>query len=803
MIMNIEITIDGMHCVNCSQNIKKRLLRERGVLGVEIDHVSGRSIIDIDNKVITSLHVCDCIRELGFTVHSNHILSLSIKGMHCSSCASKVTNALSKLNYVSDVTIDVVREKAILHTIKGFHSIDILPGLIKDAGFGFNGITGDSEIPGDRKKEHHEKVLTIARIITAFLFSIPLMVMMYIPQLYIHQFALYQLIILSPAIAFVIFPIFRNGFRDILNRSLTMDVMYCLGIGTALFASISGTFGFILNHSFVMYDTVLMLGGFLILGRYLERRAKGKASDAINKLSHLQPRTAIKVVENKESVVDIVDVVPGDILKIRPGDSIPVDGVVVSGNSSVDESMLSGESIPIEKTKGMNVSSGTINKNGVLTIIAKKVGDDTVLAQIVKIVETAQQMKPPIQKIADKVVRWFIPVILGIALLTFTLWYFVIHASLFFSLTAMIAVLVIACPCALGLASPAAVSVGIGRGAELGILIKNGDALEALKKCDVVVFDKTGTLTKGVPQVVDLFISSGDRGRILSLMMSLERQSKHPLAEAVVKYAEMQGIQTCPVEQFVSVEGNGIYGRIDNCEVVAGSKEFIENKEIDVSFADSFIAGQMKYGRSLIVCAVNGILSCVFAIEDEVRESSKKAVSILNSMGLSTMVLSGDNYLSAKSIADRVGINNVIAPVLPSEKHQKIKELQNNGKIVVFAGDGINDAAAISGADVGIAFGSGSDIALESGDIILVKNDPLDIVASIQLGRKLYDRIRQNIFWAFAYNISLIPLAAGVLYPLWGITFKPEYAGFAMSFSSVTVLSLSLMLKKFRMKSAF
>jgi P-type Cu+ transporter len=798
--MNMQINIDGMHCVNCSQNIKKRLLREHGILGVEIDHVSGNAVIDIDNKVIACLKVCDCIRELGFLVRSKDIITVSIKGMHCASCASKVINALSKLDNVSEITVDVVRENAVIHTIKGFDSIDIIPGLVKEAGFGFNGFTGHSDIPFDKKKELRDNRIAIMRIITAFVFSVPLMIMMYIPALSIHKFALYQLIALSPSIVFVTFPIFRNGIRDIINRSLTMDVMYCLGIGTALFASILGTFGLLLDHSFVMYDTVLMLGGFLMLGRYLERRAKGKASDAINKLSHLQPRTAIKVVDNKDCDVDIVEVIPGDILRIRPGDCIPVDGVVVSGHSSVDESMLSGESIPLEKTEGMNVSSGTINKNGVLTIIAKKVGNDTVLAQIVTIVETAQRMKPPIQKIADKVVQWFIPVILGIALLTFTLWFFLFHASLYFSLTSMIAVLVIACPCALGLASPAAVSVGIGRGAELGILIKNGEALEALRKCDVVVFDKTGTLTKGIPQVADQFIPDGDPGRILSLMMSLEKQSNHPLADAIVTYAEMQGAHSFSVAEFVSVEGNGIYGRVDNCDVIAGSKEFIEKKQIDTSFADSFIAAQMKRGRSVIVFAVNGVLSCVVGIEDELRESSKQTVTMLNTMGFSTMVLSGDNYQSAKSIAEKVGITNVIAPVLPSEKLQKIQELQSNGKKIIFAGDGINDAAALSGADVGIAFGNGSDIAVESGDIILVKNDPLDIVASIQLGRKLYSRIRQNIFWAFAYNISLIPLAAGILYPLWGFTFKPEYAGFAMSLSSVTVISLSLMLKKFRMK---
>src|SRR5512133_1117348 len=566
--MNMEIIIDGMHCVNCSQSIQKRLLKEHGILGIEIDHVSGKSVISIDNTKITCLKVCDCIRELGFTVHSKDTITVSIKGMHCSSCASKVISALSKLDNVSEISVDVVRENAVIHTIKGFDSVDKIPGLIKDAGFEFNGITGLSDITIDKKKEQRDKTIAIARIITAFVFSVPLMIMMYIPQLSVHKFALVQLIVLSPAIVFVIFPIFRNGIRDIINRSLTMDVMYCLGIGAALFASISGTFGLLLDHSFVMYDTVLMLGGFMLLGRYLERRAKAKASDAISKLSHLQPRTAIKVVDNKDCEVDIVDVVPGDILRIRPGDSIPVDGVVLSGHSAVDESMLSGESIPVEKTEGMTVSSGTINKNGVLTINAKKVGNDTVLAQIVTIVETAQRMKPPIQKIADKVVLWFIPVILGIALLTFTLWYFVFHASLYFSLTSMIAVLVIACPCALGLASPAAVSVGIGRGAELGILIKNGEALEALRKCDTVVFDKTGTLTKGVPQVVDLFIPDGDTGRILSLIMSLEKQSSHPLADAIVKYAEMQGAQSFPVAEFVSVEGNGIYGRVDNCDVI-------------------------------------------------------------------------------------------------------------------------------------------------------------------------------------------------------------------------------------------
>jgi len=796
----MEIIIDGMNCVNCSQNIKKRLLREPGVVGVAIDHVSGNAVIDIDNKKITSLKVCDCIRELGFSVREKDILTVSIKGMHCASCASRIHDALSELNNVSEISIDIVGEKALIHTIKGFNGMDTIPDLVKDAGFEFNGIKEHYDIPIDLQKELRGKMIAIARIVAAFVFSIPLMIMMYIPQLSIHKFALYQLIVLSPVITFVIFPIIRNGIRDIVNKSLTMDVMYCLGIGTALVSSILGTFNILLDHSFVMFDTVLMLGGFLMLGRYLESRAKAKASDTISKLIRLQPKTAIKVLDDTEHEVDIVEVVPGDVLRIRPGDSIPVDGMVVGGHSSVDESLLSGEAIPVEKTEGLTVSSGTINKNGVLTIIAQKVGNDTVLAQIVKIVETAQRMKPPIQKIADRVVQWFIPVILGIALLTFTVWHFIFDASVFFSLTSMIAVLVIACPCALGLASPTAVSVGIGRGAELGILIKNGESLEAMKKCDTVVFDKTGTLTKGVPLVVDLYIQGEDTNRILSLMMSLEKQSNHPLADAIIKYAEHQGAQCVPVYDFVSVEGCGVVGRIDNMDLVAGSVEFTKTNKIDTSSADPFIAEHIKTGRSIIVFSVNGVLSSVAAIEDALRENSKQAVAMLKTMGFYTMVLSGDNYQSAKSIAERVGIDTAIAPVLPSGKLQKIQELQKNGNKVIFTGDGINDAAALSGADVGIAFGNGSDIALESGDIILVKNDPLDIVTSIQLGRMIYNRIKQNIFWAFAYNISLIPLAAGALYPLWGFSFKPEYAAFAMSLSSVTVISLSLMLKKFRVK---
>jgi len=737
-------------------------------------------------------------------------LEIPVKGMHCANCAGKISRILNSCDGVKESVVNYSSENAIVTfdpTVVSLQKICRIINecgyyvplrTIKDAGFEFRGETDAETKENADKWQLTERRWMAARIIVAFVFSIFLMIFMNIPVIGIHHNMLFQLLLSLPAFVFVSWPIFKTGFRDLLSRSLTMDVMYCLGIGTAFTASLMGMFNIVLTSEFIMFDTSIMLAGFLTLGRYLESRAKGRTSESIKKLIEQQPDTACVVRNGTESVISVDDVRTGDFVIVKPGERIAVDGEVIKGESSADESMISGESMPVVKSPGCMVKGGTINQSGVLTFIATRVGKDTMLSQIVNLVRSAQSSRPPVQKIADLAVAWFIPVILCIAVLTFVIWYYAAGATLFFSLTTMIAVLVIACPCALGLASPTAVIVGIGRGAELGILIKNGDVLEEISRVDTVVFDKTGTLTKGKPEVVEILAVNGSEEELLTLAVSLEKNANHPLADAIVRMADARKIQSIDVTDFKSDSGLGVQARLDNCIIMAGSMAYLEKNSTDCSAVGATVNSWYQSGRSVVAVAKNGIIHGIMAIADRIHEHAAGAVRQLNKMGMDTVILSGDNERAVSAVGLQIGIRKVIAGVLPESKYDEIKKLQQTGKKVAFVGDGINDAIALSQADVGIAIGNGSDIAIESGNIVLVKSDPLDCVAAIILGKKVFTRIKQNLFWAFAYNILLIPLAAGALYPFYGITFKPEFAAFAMALSSVTVVIMSLMLKGFR-----
>ena len=494
----------------------------------------------------------------------------------------------------------------------------------------------------------------------------------------------------------------------------------------------------------------------------------------------------------------VEDVQVGDIILVKPGEKIPVDGIVVGGESYVDESMITGEPIPALKDAGKNVVGGTLNKNGALRFRATKVGKDTVLSQIISLVEQAQGSRPPIQRIADRAVAYFIPTVLTIAFAAFIVWYFILGSTLLFALTALISVLVVACPCALGLASPTAITVGIGRGAELGVLIKNGEALELSEKLNIVVFDKTGTLTLGRPDVTDIVAFGMDEKELLRLAASAEKDSEHPLAEAVVRKAESDGLALAAASGFDAIAGKGVIATIDGRAVVAGNGMLLSDQGIavpDEAFAKA--AEFQEQGKTAILIGVDGKVSGIIAIADRLKDSAEAAIAELKGMNLKVAMITGDNARSAAAVAKQIGIDNVFAEVLPEQKAQEVKKLQEQGNIVSFVGDGINDAPALAQSDVGIAIGSGTDVAIETGEIVLIRDNLLDAVAAIQLSRKVISRVKLNIFWAFAYNAALIPLAAGVLYPFFGITFRPEYAGLAMAMSSITVVSLSLMLKRY------
>ncbi len=671
--------------------------------------------------------------------------------------------------------------------------------VIEDAGYQYLGIAGEVSEEAEkiaREKDLHDKFL---RFSVGFAVSIPLMLGMWVPlPLPMQTLAYVMLVISTPVFYFVAYPIFRAAFMALRNRSLNMDVMYAMGTGVAFVASVMGTFGIVLTHEFMFYDTAIMLAAFLMLGRYLEARAKGKTSDAIRKLAGLRAKTATIIRDGNEQEIPVDDVVIGDIVIVKPGSKVPVDGEVVAGESYVDESMITGEPVPPLKAKGSRVVGGTINTNSVLSVKATKVGRETVLAQIIQLVEDAQGSKPPVQRIADIAVTYFIPAVLIIAATAFIVWFFVLHSSLLFALTALISVLVVACPCALGLATPTAVTVGVGRGAELGILIKNGEALEIAEKVTTVVFDKTGTLTKGKPEVTDIIPVGISEQTLLGFAAGVEMNSQHPLAQAVVRKAKSTGVTISPADHFDTYSGKGVVATVLGETILAGNRLLMQEKGVIIS---DEIERQLTLfeqdGKTAILIAAGTRMSGVIAIADTLKETSKEAVRQLKLMGIQVVMITGDNKRTAHAIARQIGIDRVVAEVLPQDKAAEVKVLQEKGEIVAFAGDGINDAPALAQADVGIAIGSGTDVAIESGDVVLIKDDLLDAVAAIQLSKKVMGRIKGNIFWAFAYNTALIPVGAGVLYPFLGFTFKPELAALAMALSSVTVVTLSLLLKKY------
>jgi Cu+-exporting ATPase len=660
------------------------------------------------------------------------------------------------------------------------------------------------EISEDAEARMREEDLRdkFRRFTVGFAVSIPLFLIMLfrVPEMVALPVSinLIMLLITAPVFLYVSAPIFRAAAAALRNRALTMDVMYAMGIGVAYGASILGTFGVVLTPAFNFYDTAVMLASFLTLGRYLEARAKGRTSEAIRKLIGLRPKTATVLREGREVEVPIEDVVVGDILLIRPGEKVPVDGTVVGGESSVDESMITGEAIPADKREDDEVVGGTLNVNGVLRVRAGRIGKDMVLSQIIRLVRDAQGSKPPVERIADVAVSYFIPVVLTIATAAFLIWYVVLGAPLLFALTVLISVLVVACPCALGLATPTAVTVGIGRGAELGVLIRNGEALEISESLTAVVFDKTGTLTRGRPDVTDIVAFGVPEDRLLGVAAAVEKNSEHPLAAAVVRRAESAGVAVPASERFTSFGGRGVSAVVEGEEVLIGNQPFLEENRITIpEEAKNRIAALQDEGKTAVLVAGGGTLRGILAVADTLKATTKAAIADLKQMGLAVTMITGDNERTAHAIAREVGIDDVHAGVLPQDKAREVRTLQERGEVVAFVGDGINDAPALAQADVGIAIGSGTDVAIESGDIVLIRDDLTDAVAAIELSRKVMSRIKQNLFWAFAYNAALIPLAAGILYPFYGITFQPELAALAMALSSVTVVSLSLLLKTY------
>lgn len=737
-----------------------------------------------------------------------------IDGMTCAACAVTVENAVNKIDHVDSAVVNLTTEKMTVHYNPDLVSEEEIEKAVADAGYGasvFDPATAKSQ--SERQSEATQNMWH--KFLLSALFAVPLLYLsmgsmmgMWVPDVVSMDshplvFASVQLVLTLPVMYFGR-RFYVNGFRSLIKGHPNMDSLVALATSAAFIYSLYGVYHIILGHAhhahMLYFESVAVILTLITLGKYFETLSKGRTSDAIQKLVKLSAKTATVIRDGVEESVPIENVVTGDILLVKPGEKIPVDGRVVSGHSAIDESMLTGESIPVEKVTDDKVFGASINGQGSLTIQAEKVGDETLLAQIIKLVEDAQQTKAPIAKIADRVAGVFVPAVITIALITFAFWYFVMGESFVFALQVAIAVLVIACPCALGLATPTAIMVGTGRGAENGILYKRGDVLENAHHIDTMVFDKTGTITQGKPQVVDVITYHGDEKSLLSKVASIEKYSEHPLSQAIVEKAVAEKLDFSEVENFTSLTGRGLQGEVAGQTFYIGNRRLMEELQVDLSASEAAVLAATQKGQTPIYISANQQLQGVMTVADLLKVDSKETVAKLQNKGIDVVLLTGDNSKTAQAIAKQAGIKTVISEVLPDQKSQAIKNLQSQGKLVAMVGDGINDAPALAVADIGIAVGSGTDIAIESADIILMKPEISDILKALSISHLTIKVVKENLFWAFIYNILAIPVAMGVLYLFGGPLLNPMIAGLAMGFSSVSVVLNALRLKYIKLK---
>ena len=737
-------------------------------------------------------------------------LTLPVEGMTCASCVLRVEKALKKVEGVSDVAVNLASEKVRIAFDPSRVALEQLQNVLADSGYTLvlpqHAETVSGEVAGESPAKHEALRLLKNELILSAVLTVPIMAlsMLSMTNWYMREFPRSMdatnriLFLLTTPVMFISGRRFFRGFW-VTARHLTADMNTLVAVGTGaayIYSTIAVLFpealGLVGRMPEVYFDTTATIISLILLGKLLEASAKARASDAIRKLIGLQPHTARVLRNGTESDISITDVRVGDILLVRPGERIPVDGTITKGASTLDESLVTGESLPVEKTVGAEVIGGTINLNGSVEFRATAVGQGTVLARIVKLVEEAQGSKAPIQNLADTIASVFVPVVIVVAIVTFMLWYFVGGLPFTYALVNFIAVLIIACPCALGLATPTAIMVGTGVGARLGVLIRNAHNLEQARLIRTIVFDKTGTITQGKPEVTDVVALDGNgSARLLALASSLERKSEHPLADAIVRYAHQKGIEPDDSDAFQSLTGLGVAGSVDGVPVVAGNLQLMKEYAVSADAVQSDVVRFANEGKTSIVIAIDGRAAGVIAIADAIKPTSPPAIRALREMGIETVMLTGDNAQTAQAIAAQAGVDRVIAGVLPHEKAEHIKALQAGGNVVAMVGDGVNDAPALAQADVGIAMGTGTDIAMETAGITLMNGDLSGVVRAIRLSSRTLRTIRQNLFWAFVYNAIGIPLAAlGLLNPI--------IAAGAMAFSSVSVVSNSLRLRRFR-----
>jgi Cu+-exporting ATPase len=705
--------------------------------------------------------------------------------------------------------VNVATERAHVEFDEQAVDVPTLEAAVKKVGYGAQELkAGGADV--ERAEREKDMAITKQKFLVALALSVPVAILsmgMYIWEGIedVPYRSWLQLILTIPVMFWCGWQFFTGFWGALRARTANMDSLIAIGTGAAFLYSVFVTFGAIAGELY--YEIAAILIMFVLLGKWLEARAKGKASEAIRSLMQLQAKTAIVVRNGQDVEIPIEQVVAGDVVRVKPGQKVPVDGNVLDGHSSVDESMVTGESLPVEKQAGDAVIGSTINGSGSFTFTATKVGSETLLAGIIKLVEQAQASKAPIQRFADRVSAYFVPAVIAISLITFIAWYFLAGEPFVESLLAFVAVLVIACPCALGLATPTAIITGTGLGAQKGILIKGGEALEAARKIDVVVFDKTGTLTHGKPVVTDVVRFSGSGHQlvgglaeddILRLAAAVEQRSEHPLAAAIVNGAKEKKLTLPEPQDFQSITGKGVSATVEGKKFLLGNRALMADAKVSLGGHDSNVEALEHQGKTSMLVAVDGAFAGIIAVADTVKQSSKLAVEALAKLGIQSVMITGDNERTANAIAQQVGIQEVRAQVLPQDKSAAVKDLQAQGKRVAFVGDGINDAPALAQAELGIAIGSGTDVALETGQIVLVRDDLMDVVRAITLARRTFRKIVQNLFWALFYNVAGIPIAAGVFAGI-GLTLRPELAGLAMALSSVSVVSNSLLLKRVKL----
>ncbi|MDR3185334.1 MAG: heavy metal translocating P-type ATPase [Christensenellaceae bacterium] len=739
-----------------------------------------------------------------------------VKGMSCAACSARVERVVGKIDGIVSASVNLATEKLTIFYDENVVTVKIIKDAIDDAGYKLI----EKKVPHEDDKESNNtkiKIMWIKFAISA-LFSIPLIYISMGSMLGfplpialdpMHNgiaFALTQLLLTIPIIV-VGYKFYTVGIKALIKRSPNMDSLVAIGTAAAIIYSIYSFIRIVTGDAMAAHDNHLyfetagVIITLILLGKTLEAISKNKTFDAIRKLMELAPKTANVLRDGVEIKLPIGELLIDDLVIVRPGEKIPMDGIVIEGHSAIDEAMLTGESMPIEKKDGDNVYAASINKNGLLKVKVTKLSDQTILSQIIKLVEDAQNAKAPIANIADTVSGYFVPIVFCIALVTFAGW-LIGGYSMEFALSMFIAVLVIACPCALGLATPTAIMVGTGVGARNGILIKGGDALEMAHKIRTIVFDKTGTITVGKPALTDIItIAEYDENELLQVAASAEKGSEHPLGEAIVRKAFEKNVELKALEYFESITGLGVSTKVDGKKVFIGNSKLMEKEGINIHALEIEASKLARDGKTPMFIAINGSFAGIIAVADVVKESSKKAIEMLTNMGIEAIMVTGDNEGTAKAIAREVGISNVIAEVLPGEKAELIKKLQADGKKVAMVGDGINDAPALTQADIGIAIGTGTDVAMESADIVLMRSDLIDVLDALRLSRATIRNIKQNLCWAFGYNIIGIPIAAGVLYLSNAVLLNPMIAAAAMSFSSISVLGNALRLKFFKKKS--